>query len=216
MWYNVPLKSKYNELKDLEDNANNHTNSLVKTMDKVRLVNQSDFVYKSRKQQFNSELLKFKFSKPLSKEKLKFNLQSLLIQEEDPYSDFILKFKPSKNKKLKQCGFIHNILSKKIEPIKQEKVMIKNNSMATLPKVNKDFNHKYKYNLSSPSKLNNCKQKTKRMFIPSASNPLFLNYTKHTQKIKLNRDKLSKVEESLRRNVNMSITGLNWFSMEYD
>ena len=44
MWYNVPLKSKYNELKDLEDNANNHTNSLVKTMDKVRLVNQSDFV----------------------------------------------------------------------------------------------------------------------------------------------------------------------------
>ena len=160
MWYNIPLKSKYNELKDLEDNANNHTNSLVKTMDKVRLVNQSDFVYKSRKQQFNSELLKFKFSKPLSKEKLKFNLQSLLIQEEDPYSNFILKFKPSKNKKLKQCGFIHNILSKKIEPIKQEKVMIKNNSMATLPKVNKDFHHKYKYNLSSPSKLNNCKQKT--------------------------------------------------------
>lgn len=230
VWYNLKLKAKSNEIEKASINASNQTKYLIKAMDKIPTKNRSElsFInYLKIKQNIGKNNLKIK--RPQTKEKLKFELQQMLLRE-DPYSNYNPPNKPSTTKnlvnkinicKLKKFNGYHNNnkQSNKLNIIHKEN-LYKSKSSSCLPHLSQKIVNLNcsKFNVLSPSTLNKYKPKgaINKSYYPSSTTQLFLNYTKHTKKIKLNRDKLSKVEEDIRKHANMSITGLNWFSMEYD
>ena len=231
VWYNLKLKAKSNEIEKASINASNQTKYLIKAMDKIPTKKQNELGFINfRKINQNIGKYNFKFKKPQTKEKLKFELQQMLIRE-DPYANYEASNKPSTTKnclnkinigKLKKIQGYHNNnkQSNTLKSINKEN-LYKSNSTPSLPHFKDkivNLSHCSKFNALSPSTLNKFKIKgvNNKSYCPSSTTQLFLNYTKHTKKINLNRDKLSKVEEDIRKHANRSITGLNWFSMEYD
>ena len=117
VWFNLKLKAKSNEIEKASINASNQTKYLIKAMDKIPTKNQNELGFINfRKINQNIGKYNFKFKKPQTKEKLKFELQQMLIRE-DPYANYEASNKPSTTKnclnkinigKLKKIQGYHN------------------------------------------------------------------------------------------------------------
>lgn len=200
-WHDYSIKMKYN---DINKNSVNFLNSTATLVDKMSLLegkpNQSFQRHYWRKNEA-SDFLNFKA--PRSRQKLKENLRLLLASEDISLNeDKINHVEPKKEKKEKKKNQSKTSLNS--YPL-HKKLMKSTSASSFIDNANSSL-YRTKF-FPSPGK--NKEEKLNK------NTSLFLNYTKHTKKIKLYRPRLCKIEESIRHHVNMSMTNLNWFKKEY-
>ena len=237
LWFKIKDVTKFKEIPKYSSKIITKTNNLFYRMNKLDASSKPYVQYNNNNnnQDSNLHLTDLYCSKPNTKENLKLELIKMLMPRGAELSrkelQLELNISPShdattcKNKtSLRKIRSFYPKLKSYHMSLKKNPYLThlsKSNSMLTLPKYINLYNNTRNELLPisnvtiSNKSLSNCSSISSPKHSTHCVKP-FLRYTKHTEKIQLYRNKLTKIEEDIRRDINCSMSGLNWFNREYN
>ena len=242
LWFKLKDVVKFKEIPKYSSKIITKTNNMFHRMNKFDASSKQYIHYNNNVQDNDLHLTDLYCSKPNTKENLKLELIKMLMPRGAELSRKELQLELNINSSSHNNNtttYKNNTLTRKIRSfypkLKSYQMslrknpyithMNRSNSMLTFPKYINIYNS-YNNNNSrnelvpipnvtmSNKSISNCSSispKHSTYFVKP-----FLQYTKHTAKIQLYRNKLTKIEEDIRRDINCSVSGLNWFNREYN
>ena len=237
LWFKLKDVMKFKEIPKYSSKIITKTNNMFHRMNKFNSSSKHHIQYNNMLQDNNLHLTDLYCSKPNTKENLKLELIKMLMPRGAELSRKELQLELNNN----TSSSTHNnnnsktLIIRKMKSfypkIKTYQMSLKknpyithinrSNSMLTLPKHINIYNHSRNEffpisNITISNKsLSNCSSYNTPKHSTYFIKP-FLQYTKHTEKVQLYRNKLTKIEEDIRRDINCSVSGLNWFNREYN
>ena len=199
LWLKFKQKTKFKAIPLYSQHAITNTSTLLNKMNKIELHSKHATPYRMNSYVNINKLYKQKVlscSSPQSKVNLKRELIKMFLPqgEDEMFVDAQMK---QCNKGGDKDGCLNNSNVKK-----------RKKKCRMLPSLSGN-------NIGIEC-LNGSKSTVNKSVITGEGVKPFLKYTKYTQRVNLDRRKLSKIEEEIRRDVKLSMSGLDWFKLKYN